>query len=161
MATLGATFVLGLPTVLTYKMMQRRLAVSGQIVDQSFAAMIQWVQQAISGIKETLVTGRASFFVDRYVYQSRRVAEGQRTFTFLPGIPRLAAVTFAFPALVAFVLFVLLRGQVLQAFLPILTMFAMGVVRLMPATSRISNGLAQLRFHYTATEVIYKELTEI
>jgi ATP-binding cassette subfamily C protein len=40
-------------------------------------------------------------------------------------------------------------------------MFAVAAIRLMPSTSRIASGLAQLRFLYATTEVVYNELRAI
>jgi ATP-binding cassette subfamily C protein len=158
LATFGAMLVLGLPTALIYVMMRNRLATSGHIGEQSFALMLQWIEQAIGGIKETLVTGRAPFFIERHGFHIRRVADSMRTVTFLSGIPRLVIDTLAVSAMVASVLVVLARGQDLQAILPVLTMFALAAMRLMPSTNRIANGLAQIRFHYAAAEAIHKEL---
>jgi ATP-binding cassette subfamily C protein len=158
MATLGAMAVLGVPTALVYRSVQHRLAAAGRLAEQSSAAMIQWTEQAISGIKETLVMDRASFFIDRHRYHTQLFADCWRTYMFLSHIPRLVIDTLAATAMVAIALVILARGQDLQAILPVLGMFAVAAVRLMPSASRIANGLAQLRFHYGATEVLYNEL---
>ena len=160
LATLGAILVLGLPTALIYRAMQGRLALAGRAAEQSFTSIIQWTEQAIGGIKETLITGRASFFLDRHAYHVQRVADGMRTFMFFSGIPRLLIDTVTVSAMVVVVLIVLARGQDLQAILPVLTMFTVAAIRLMPSASRIANGLAQLRFNYASAEVIYRELSE-
>jgi ABC-type multidrug transport system fused ATPase/permease subunit len=160
LATLGAVLILGVPTALMYRATQHRLAVAGRVAEQSFAFMIQWTTQAINGIKETLVTARAPFFIDRHGYHIRRVAESMATFTFLSVLPRLIIDTLAVIAMVAVVLIVLVRGQDLLGILPALTMFAAAAIRLMPSTSRIANGMAQLRFHYASAKVIYEELSE-
>ncbi len=160
LATLGAMLVLGVPTALMYLRMRHRLAIAGRTTEQSYASMLQWIEQAIGGIKETLVTGHASFFIDRYGYHNRRLADSMRTLTFLSSIPRLVIDTLTVSAMVAFVLIVLAGGQNLQTIAPVLTLFAMAAIRLMPLTSHIANALAQLRFHYAATEVVYKELVK-
>ena len=88
--------------------------------------MIQWTEQAISGIKETLVTGRASFFIDRHAYHARHFAESFRSSMLLSSIPRLVIDTLAVTAMVAMVLIILARGQNPQSILPVLGMFAVG-----------------------------------
>src|SRR5262249_51367946 len=60
--------------------------------------------------------------------------------------------------MVAIALIILARGQDLQSILPVLGMYAVAAMCLMPSASRIANGLAQLRFHYAATETLYDEL---
>jgi ABC-type multidrug transport system fused ATPase/permease subunit len=158
LATLGAVLVLGVPMACVYRAMQRRLAVSGRLVETSLASMMQWTDQAISGIKETVVMGRASFFVDRHSHHAKDFAESHRTSMLLSSIPRLVIDTLAVIAMVSVVLLILARGQDPQAILPVLGMFAVAAIRLMPSATRIANGLAQLRFHFGATEVLYNEL---
>jgi ATP-binding cassette subfamily C protein len=160
LATFGAVLVLGIPTALIYRSMQHRLAVSGRLAERSLASMIQWSEQAISGIKESLVMDRTSFFIDRHGYYTRQFADSWRSYMLLSHIPRLVIDTLAAGAMVAIALVALARGQDLQSLLPVLGVFAVAAIRLMPSTSRIANGLAQLRFHYAATEVLYHELRE-
>jgi ATP-binding cassette subfamily C protein len=66
LATFAGVLVLGLTSALVYRSMQRRLAAAGRVAEQSMASMIQWTEQAIGGIKETLLMDRASFFIDRH-----------------------------------------------------------------------------------------------
>ena len=54
---------------------------------------------------------------------------------------------------------ILLRGgEDLQSILPLLGMFALAAIRLVPLTNRMSSSLAQVRYRYASTEVIYREL---
>jgi len=161
LATFGAVLVLGIPTTLIYRSMQRRLAASGRLAERSMGSMIQWTEQAIGGIKETLVVGRALFFIDHQGYHAQRFADSWRSVMLLSSIPRLVVDTLAVSAMVAIALVILMRGQDMQSLLPLLGMFAVAAIRLMPSTSRIASGLAQLRFLYATTEVVYNELRAI
>jgi ATP-binding cassette, subfamily B, bacterial PglK len=161
LATFGAVLVLGVPTALIYRSLQRRLAESGRVAERSLAAIIQWTEQAMSGIKETLVMDRAAFFIERHSYHTRQFALGWRSFTLLSNIPRLITDTLAVIAMVAIALITLVRGRDLQSLVPILGMYAVAAIRLMPSANRIAQGLTALRFHYSATEVIYDELRAI
>ena len=157
-ATLGAVLALGLPTILIYRLMQHRLAEAGQVAEESMASMIQWTEQAIGGIKEILVTDRAGFFIDRQGQKAQRFVGAMRSMMLLSSVPRLVTDALAVTAMVAIVLIILARGQDPQSVLPLLGMFAVAAIRLMPSVTRIANGLAQLRFHYAASEGLYNEL---
>src|SRR3954451_1952455 len=158
LASLGALAVLGVPTVLIYWLSHRRLKAAGQAGEQGLAAMIQWTEQAIGGVKETSVTGRRAFFLQRHEHHTRAFAQALRSFMFLSAMPRLLIDTIAIAAMVAIAVAILLRGQSFQAIQRALGMFAVVAMRLIPSTSRISNGLAQLRFHHATVEVLYQEL---
>jgi ATP-binding cassette subfamily C protein len=157
-ATLGALLVLGVPTALIYHLMRHRLAESGRAAEASMGSLIQWTEQSISGIKETLVMGRASFFIERQSHYVRRLTGALRSLMFLSTIPQQLIDTLAISAMIALILIMLARGQDMQSMLPVLGIFAMGAIRLLPSTTRIANRLADLRYHHAATELIFDEL---
>lgn len=157
-ATLGALVVLGVPTAVVYRSTQHRLGATGRIAEQSFASMIQWAEQAISSVKEITITGRRSFFIEQHGLHVRGFTNSLRTLHFLTTIPRFAIDTLAVIAMLAVAAILLERGQDLQSTLLLLGMFALAAVRLIPSMSRLSGALAQLRFRYASTEVIYQEL---
>jgi ATP-binding cassette subfamily C protein len=157
-ATLGALFVLAVPTAIIYRTTQHRLGSSGRRAEQSLASMIQWTEQALSGVKETLVTGRRAFFIDKHGYYVGIFTDTVRSLMFLSAVPRFIIDTLAVSAMVAISAILLERGRDLQSILPFLGMFALAAMRLIPSTSRIATSLAQLRYRYASTEVIYQEL---
>ena len=121
--------------------------------------MIQWAEQAISSVKEITITGRRSFFLDQHGLPcSSAFTNSPRSLHFLHDIPRFVIDTLAVTAMVAIAAILLARGQDLQSTLLLLGMFALAAVRLIPSTSRLSGALAQVRFRYASTEVIYREL---
>jgi ATP-binding cassette, subfamily B, bacterial PglK len=157
-ATLGALVVLAVPTALVYQSTRRRLAAAGRTAEQSFASMIRWAEQAIRGVKETTLTGRRSFFVDQQTYHVQRFTDALRSLSFLSALPRFVIDTLAVTAMVAIAAILLRGGEDLRSILPILGMFALAAVRLIPSTSRLSSSLAQVRYRYASVEVIYREL---
>src|SRR5204863_10127606 len=81
-----------------------------------------------------------------------------RSLAFLSALPRLVIDTLAVSAMVAIAAILLRGGADLQSILPLLGMFTLAAVRLIPSTSRMSSSLAQVRYRYASTEVIYREL---
>src|SRR5216683_651391 len=158
LSTLGALVVLAVPTVPMYRSMKHRLGASGRLAERSLDLMIQWTEQAIGGLKETLITGRRAFFVDKYDYHVRRFAEAVRSMMFFSVVSRFFTDTLAVTAMVAIAAILLARGRDLLLILLLLGMFALAAARLMPSVGRIANSFAKLRFYYAATEQIYEEL---
>jgi ATP-binding cassette, subfamily B, bacterial PglK len=157
-AALGAVLVLAVPTVPMYRAMRHRLGVSGRLAERSLDMMMQWTEQAIGGLQETLVTGRRAFFIQKYDYHVRRFGEAMRSMMILSVAPRLVVDTLAVGAMVAIAGILLARGADVLSVLPLLGMFALAAARLTPSVARMSNSYARLRFFYAATEMIYEEL---
>ncbi len=158
LATLGALAVLALPAVPLYRAMHKGLGAAGRRAELSLDSMIQWSDQAIGGIKETIITGRRSFFADMYEYQVRCFGDAMRSTMFLTTISRFVIDTLAVTTMVAIAAILLERGQDLLSILPLLGMFAFAAMRLMPSVGRLANGAAKLRFYYASTEAMYQEL---
>jgi ATP-binding cassette, subfamily B, bacterial PglK len=158
LATMGALVVLALPTAVVYRSTQHRLGAAGRNAEQSWSSMVQWAEQAIRSVKETRITGRGSFFVDQHSYHVRHFTDSLRSLAFLSAFPRLVIDTLAISAMVAIAAILLRGGEDLQSILPLLGMFTLAAVRLIPSTSRVSSSLAQVRYRYASTEVIYREL---
>ena len=158
LATLGALVVLAVPTAVVYRSTRHRLGAAGRIAEQSWSLMVQWAEQAIRSVKETLITGRRSFFIDQHGFHVRRFTDSLGSLAFLSAFPRLVIDTLAVSAMVAIAAILLRGGEDLQSILPLLGMFTLAAVRLIPSTSRMSSSLAQVRYRYASTEVIYREL---
>jgi ABC-type multidrug transport system fused ATPase/permease subunit len=158
LATIGAIVVLAVPTASVYRLTHQRLGASGRVAEESFGLMIQWAEQAISGVKEIKITGRDRFFVNQHSYYVERFTDSLRSLTFLSAIPRFAIDGLVVSGMVSILGILLWRGQDLQASMLILGMYVLAAVRLIPSLSRMTSSLAQLRYRYASTEVIYQEL---
>jgi ATP-binding cassette, subfamily B, bacterial PglK len=158
LATVGAVVVLAVPTALIYRATHRRLGAAGRIAEQSFGMMIQWAEQAIGSVKEITLTGRRSFFVEQHNYYVRRFTDCSRSLSFLSAFPRFAIDTLAVSAMVVIAAILLRGGQDLQSILLLLGMFTLAAIRLIPSASRVGASLAQVRYRYASTEVVYQEL---
>jgi ATP-binding cassette subfamily C protein len=159
-ASLGAILVLAVPTVPMYRLIHHRLGTTGRVAERSLDLMIQWTEQAIGSLKETLVTGRGAFFIDKYDCQVRRFGEAVRSMMLFSVAPRFIIDTLAVGAIVAIAAILFAEGRDLLSILPLLGMFALAAARLTPSVGRIANSFAKLRFFYAATEVMYRELLE-
>ena len=105
--------------------------------------------------------GNAPFFVERQTRYARDFADCQRSSMLFSTIPRLVIDTMPVTAIVVVVLIIMIRGEDLELVLPVLAMFAVAAMRLMPSAARMANALTHMRFHYAATEVLYDELLAI
>lgn len=158
LATAGALVVLAVPTAVVYRSTQHRLGATGRVAEQSWTSMVQWAEQAIRSVKETMITGRRSFFLDQHSYHVQRFTNSLRSLSFLSAFPRFVVDTLAVSSMVAIAVVLLRGGKDLESILLLLGMFALAALRLIPSTSRLSSSLAQVRYRYASTEVIYREL---
>jgi ATP-binding cassette subfamily C protein len=159
--TMGLALVLGAVGLIGYRTMQHRLATAGLDAEKSFGLIIQSAEQALGGVKETLVSGTTPFFIERYDHCMRRLAKNLYIVAFFSVIPRQVLETLVAVIIIAGCLAILLRSHNIEAVLPLLGIFAVAAVRIVPSISRIATALTQLRYHYATVEIIYSELGSV
>ena len=116
--------------------------------------MIKWVNQAIGSIKETKVLGREAFFVSAFDANIRGYAKSARVFAATSVIPRLLIELLVMGGLLSTVIFFLAAGRDLQPALPLLALFGMAAIRVMPSLTRIMTALTSIRFNEAAIRAI-------
>ena len=120
---------------------------------------IQHIQQALGGVKDILLLGRAENFIlqfSKHNDQSARMATYQNT---LQNLPRLALETLSIGALAGLVFVLLWQGKPTVAILPTIGLFATAAFRLMPSVNRILLSLQSLKYHKSMVDTVYDELS--
>lgn len=157
-AALGAISVLGGASVLLYSAVRRRTGNLGKEKQQAYGQMIQWINQGLGGVKEAKVLGREEFFVDAYHSSALRYSRAHRFFKTTQELPRLCTESLAIGGLLFVVVLMLRRGQDMQSVMPVLALFAMAALRLMPSANRIMTSLTAIRYYTPSVNVIYEDL---
>ncbi|MBL8490249.1 MAG: ABC transporter ATP-binding protein, partial [Rhodocyclaceae bacterium] len=124
-------------------------------------AMYKWVGQGLGALKETKALGREDYFLRRFGENSQGYARATSTFTALNLMPRLAVETLAVAALLLSVVVGLAIGQPMSGMVPLLTLFGLAAVRIMPSATRIMGALNNLRFYAPSVDTVATDLAEV
>ena len=123
--------------------------------------MIKWVQQGIGGIKESKVLNRELFFVDAYTESSRGYSENARRLRVITMLPRPLIETLGVAGMLLLTVIMLWRGQSMSAILPMLGLFAMSAVRLLPSVNRIVTAMTNIRGNVPVLNSVVAGLDEL
>lgn len=154
MPALAAMVLLGGMTKVFYATVRSRVNKYGQKAQHHNAERIKWVNQGLNSIKETKILGREDFFVQSFNFHEQRFAESSRYAMLLNQTPRLFIETLAFSALFLGVAFALLAGQNRSEVLPVLALFAVAAIRLLPSLNRVLLSLTRMTYYRTAAQVV-------
>ncbi len=152
--TLAAIVLLGGMTKMFYVAVRARVNKYGQEAQQHNAERIKWVNQGLNSIKETKILGREEFFVQSFKFHEYGFAESSRCAMLLNQTPRLFIETLAFTALFLGVAFALAVGQNPNEVLPVLALFAVAAIRLLPSLNRVLLSLTRMVYHRPAAQVV-------
>ncbi|OQA32739.1 MAG: Lipid A export ATP-binding/permease protein MsbA [Betaproteobacteria bacterium ADurb.Bin341] len=147
--------------VVVYLLFQRRLQRMGKVRWACNELRYRVAGEALGGMKEVRLFGRESWYADKFKTESDRQSSLlSRTFIYSAS-PRYILETLAFGALVAYILLQLHQGRNLADVLPLLGVFAVAGVRLMPAVQIVFQYASTLRSNWVSVErlnVLFREV---
>jgi ABC-type multidrug transport system fused ATPase/permease subunit len=119
---------------------------------------LQQLNETFGGMKEIIVTGSGDYFRNKFSLNIKTLANVNRKFTMLLGMPRLYLELLAIVGIAALVLSMLALGRTPESMVPLLTLFAGGAFRLMPAVNRITLAFQSLRMGRPIIEVLHSDI---
>jgi ABC-type bacteriocin/lantibiotic exporter with double-glycine peptidase domain len=108
----------------------------GLIRDQQQQHMIKMAQSVLTGLKEILLSGRKSYFLDRFEFLAHSYAKSVTIIGFIQVIPRMALEAIALLALLSAFLYTKSHGS-MENDLPLLVTYIVAGYRLLPSFNRI------------------------
>ncbi len=156
--SLIAFSLLGGAITIFYLAMRKKNYFFGQAQQNYYGEMIKWVNQALGGIKEIKLLGRENYFIKNFSKNSHGYAKAQEHLQISTHLPRLFIETLTVLGLTTIVITMLYQGKNSQNFIPVLALFAMSAIRLMPSMNRIINSATSIRYHKPALTIVCQDL---
>ena len=152
MLALFVAFVFGFLKKRTYKL--------GEESRKSNSKMIQWVNQALGGIKEIKVSNTEEFFVENYRYYGKKNFDISRRISMYGVIPSYIMEVLLISCVLGIILIKLLLGADVLYLISKMSIFIYAAIRLLPSANRISGYLGLLNYLKPSIDVIYSDLRE-
>lgn len=136
---------------------QKRIKEYGKQEQEYRSKMIKAVNQGIGGIKEARVLNREDNFIEKFrkeAYESTRLMAFIR---FVKQIPKPVVETSAVIGMMMIAGLLVWQGRSMETIIPVLTLFAMATVRLMPAVQQLSSMYTNLRYYLVSVDPLYDD----
>lgn len=140
---------------------RQRARALGAMQQRHGREMVKWVQQGLGGIKESKVLNRELFFIDAYTESSHGFAEAVRKLKVIRSIPRPLIETLGVGGMMMLTALMLYQGRSVGDILPILGLFAMSAVRLLPSVNRIVTSVTIIRGNLPMLDSVLEGLEAI
>ncbi|TAK90618.1 MAG: ABC transporter ATP-binding protein [Burkholderiaceae bacterium] len=118
----------------------------------------KWASQALGALKEVKVFRAESYFNSAYESNIHGYSKGVRVFTFLSQTPRLVVETLAVSSMLLLVVAILSQEGDVRNIVPLLAVFALAAIRIMPSVTRIIAAIISLRFCRPALDSVTRDL---
>ncbi len=151
-------FVLGGIGLLFYSKLKDHLSTAAIKQNMHVVQMNKSVIEGIGSIKEIKVMNREEKFISIYEQNSKGYAKTQAFFNLASQAPRLLIESLAVCGIVVIILVNALNERDMNSVLPLLALFAMAAIRIMPSMNRILGYMTNLRFNAVHLEIIYDDV---
>ena len=143
-----------------FKSLHSKIELWGKLFRKESAAMINFTQQALGGIKEIKVLNRESFFEQSFKGSVARMLDYQRKFSVMQALPvNLLEVLIAL-GVMGIVLGVNIQGKEIVDVAPVLALFMATAVRLGPSLARVASAVQTLKYNRPAMAALYSRLRD-
>lgn len=140
---------------------QRRLKAYGKEEQEHRRGIIKALNQGVGGIKDARVLNREAQFIEKFRYAAYRSSILLTRKFFLSKIPKPIVETIAVAGIMMIAVLMVAQGRPVTTIIPVLTLFVMATVRLMPAIQTITKAVTKLRYNLVVIDPIYNDITEL
>lgn len=143
------------------KIVRKKLKFYGNKSRSSEAEKSKFFLEAFGGIKEVKATSSEQYFVDKFDKSFGGFTFAKRMEQTLSYIPRPLMESICICGILLFMAIRIVLGTDVNSFIPVMSVFAVAAIRMLPSFNRISGYLSSIMFHKTSIEGLYKEFQEI
>ena len=148
--------------IIIFKLARRRLETNSKDISDMFSERFKLMNEGFGGIKEVLLLDKSDFFKKRFIKTGKKLSNGLGVNRAVALIPRYFMELLGFASMVILVIYLIsnYKGN-LGLIMPILSIYAIAGVKLLPALQQIYNGIATAKGNLSAYESIREDLINI
>lgn len=154
-----AFLVLGGCYTFIYSALRKYLSLIGKDRMAANKERFQIIQEALGGIKEAKVMGLEDIYIRRFRNPAHRFSRHQAVKQLIGELPRHILEAISFGGMLMLVIFLLFKESgTLESVLPLVGLYAVAGVRLLPAIQQIYNGISSIRYAMPALNTLHGDL---
>ncbi|MEM9215755.1 MAG: ABC transporter ATP-binding protein [Cyanobacteria bacterium P01_F01_bin.150] len=149
------------PTAFILNGFRDRVQRWGTVKRRSAESIVRTINHAFGGVKETKVVGCEDFFEDKIIEYTQNFKDAGSNFSAFRIVPRFLFEALMLACVVGMMSSVLFLGQDTQTLIPVLGIYGLASIRLIPAISNTIAGAVMLKNSAFTVNQIYAELFEL
>jgi HlyD family secretion protein len=158
--TLISSVFLGGSYVLVYVFIKRKIYNNGRELSHLSAEGYQLVSEGLGGIKEVKLYGKENVYIKTFDKNMKDFAELNTENSVIPMVPRYVLEIVAFGGIVLSIVILLKSGHELVAFLPMLSLFAVAGIKIMPALQQAFYAVALMKSSFYSFDLIFYDIVQ-
>ena len=147
--------------ILIFLMVQRYMGRKGKEQVKANFLKYKYVSEAFGGIKDLKLLGREDVFLQLFSRVSKQYAMNDAYQNVVRDIPKYLLETIAFGGILGMIIIMIKSGNQVDTFLPLVTVYAFGGYRLLPALQRIFSLLSSIRYSFSIVKALSQDYREM
>jgi len=148
--------------IIIIKLARTRLEINSKNISAMFLERFKLMSEGFGGIKEVLLLGKSSEFKKRFTKAGNKLAYSQGVNKAIALVPRYFMELLGFASMVLLVIYLITNSKGdLGLILPILSIYGIAGVKLLPALQQIYSSITTVRGNLSAYESIREDLINI
>ncbi|WP_022768220.1 ABC transporter ATP-binding protein [Butyrivibrio sp. NC2007] len=143
------------------KFFRKKLKMYGIETREAITDRNKFFLEAFGGVKEIKALSKEEHFVNRYDKAFKRFVYAAQHQMLLSYIPRPIMESLCICGLLLFMAIRIAMGADVNKFIPIMSVFAVAAIRMLPSFNRISNNLSALMFNRPSIDAVYQDMEEM
>lgn len=156
--TLVLTILMGAQVFLIIKFLSSKIKKQGAIDVEMNSKVSELITKTFGNFKFIKLKGNQGEVYEAFEELSRERTRANIITQSLNPLPRLILETIGFSVLIACVAYILFKYQDASAVIPIISMYALALYRILPAVSRIMNNINMMGFYSASLKNVYENL---
>lgn len=150
------------PIVLvTLRVVRPRLERLGRVHQELGAETLKVLQQSLSAIREIRLAGRESFFEQNFANRRSLLASTSYMRALLMDVPRVTIETTVVLFILGFLGYSAADAARVDDAVPVLGLFAYGILRILPSINRVLSGVSNIRFGFAVIDDLHEDLVTL
>ncbi len=150
-----------IPLILFYFSYRKITKKRGKRIQELLGKKYKTINQSLGLIKETKILNRENFFFNSFSKITREIENIQFFNYLVVATPRLFLEVLALSSVALICAVLIFMGKSAEVILPIISLFAISVVRFIPGLNAITAALTSQRFAKPSFEILVKEINNI
>jgi ATP-binding cassette subfamily B protein/ATP-binding cassette subfamily C protein len=156
--TLVLTGILGLVVFLVLTVVLRISRRQGIRRAEAYKKVYQILAETFGNFKFIRLKGNGNSIIQEFTKFTQRIAQTQRANSVLGIIPRCILESSGFALIIGTVNFILWRYRSAETIIPVISLYALSLYRILPATTRMLTSINQISFFQRSLEIVYDDI---
>lgn len=156
--TLVLSFFLSVNIWIILKTISKNIKKQGEVNVATSQAVLSTISMALGNFKIIKLRGIQGKILRDFEVASKKRVDSEIKYQILYPLPRFMLESLGLCILVAAVIYILIHNNSAASVLPIISMYALALYRILPALNKILHNYNLMQYHKKALEVVYEDL---